>query len=66
MPKPPPLTFAPTVEPVERRWMAVCDACHCSMSDGMYQLAEKQAGPRADPPCPGCGRRAWSFHSMDD
>ena len=51
---------------VERRWDALCGACNWSLVDRDYKAAEDQAGSLADPACPKCGKRAWSFHLAPD
>ena len=51
------------VEGDRRRYLAICDACHHSVSEEAYQAAEALAGPQEDPPCPRCGVRLWSFHN---
>jgi hypothetical protein len=48
------------------RYIAFCLACHFTMTEEVYQVAEKLAGPNDDPKCPGCGRRDWQFETWND
>jgi hypothetical protein len=43
-------------------WYAYCDACGYCQVEAVYEAAEVALG--LDPPCPGCGRSAWSFHEL--